>query len=61
MYALTAVVKNLVKKTKANEFESVFCKKCCTSNYYGSGSWDAERKWILEKMDAKEYFVRKKK
>ena len=36
MYALTALVKNLVKKTRANGFESVFCKKC-TTNYYGSG------------------------
>ena len=33
MYALTALVKNLVEKTRANGFESVFCKKCCTSNY----------------------------
>ena len=40
MYALTALVKNLVKKARANEFESVFCNKCCASIYYGSGSWD---------------------
>ena len=40
MYALTALVKNLVKKTRTNGFESVFCNKCCARNYYGSGSWD---------------------
>ena len=38
MYALTTLVTSLVKKTKENGFESVFCKKCYTSNYYGSGS-----------------------
>ena len=38
MYALTALVKNLVKKTRANGFESIFFFKCYTSNYYESGS-----------------------
>ena len=38
MYALTALVKNLFKRTRANGFESVFCNKCYVSNYYGSGS-----------------------
>ena len=32
MYALTAVVKDFVKKTRANGIERVFCKKSCTSN-----------------------------
>ena len=38
MCTLTVLVKNLVKKTRANGVESVLCKKIFTSNYYGSGS-----------------------